>query len=301
MDRVRRTGFVTIDGHRHLIRLSEPDPSSVGHGVDAPLYAILPGLTEAADGITRHGQYAAASVHPDRRVLTIATDGVSVHGDSLPFGEALNHPFAGMALARQRLLTHLAGPKAPVILLGRSMGSVLATLTAGQNLLATSKFSLAGIQLLSPGVVAVDVPAHEAFRSPLESFPARVGALTRFLGHVGADLCREAPRHPVEAIEALGSIAALGVACALDANRAAAMGGNLRQLMGGVPWASIKSVAAAYKVAVLTGSRDSVGEVKQWQTLQKLYPNNVSLRVLAGKGHIMSLDALAMVRLFAVQ
>ncbi|HSX05310.1 MAG TPA: hypothetical protein VLF69_02490 [Candidatus Saccharimonadales bacterium] len=292
--RVRLTGHLALGGDRpHLISVSEPDPSLVGAGTAAPLRVIFPGWTEAADGFTRHLHDAAAADRPGSRTLTIATDGVSINGPALPYRAAVTRTFTEMARDRLAIISHFAAGGA-VTFLGRSMGAVLAMRTAELHLQASpgTLFPLAELQLLSPGVIAADVPEEVTFRSPLDTMPQRLKMFVEFLGHVGADVVRESARHPVEAVKAGRTIVALAAACGHDTRKAAAIGGNLLQLWAGIPWKSIVSVAANYPISVLTGSKDTVREVEQWQTLQGMYPHNVRLRVLGGKGHIMSLDAI---------
>lgn len=294
--RLRKTGFMEVDGYRHLIRMSEPDAFFTDDSESVvPYHFHLPGLGEVADaGAAMYLHDAIASAHPGQHTVSIATDGISIHGNSLPYNQAIRRQFTDMARDRQRIISHLAGPEIPVTITGTSMGSILTVLTAWQNLQAqgSDSVNINKLHLLSPGVVACDVPTDEVFReTSLEETKARVLMFAKFLGHMGIDAVREGIRHPKEAAGALLGIAATATTCVTKSDKAAAMAGNVLQIMEGTPWQTLKEVAEHYPIYVSTGSRDTVRELEQWHALQKLYPQNVHLQVLPGKDHAMSLDA----------
>jgi pimeloyl-ACP methyl ester carboxylesterase len=292
-DRVRRTGFIELDGHPHLIRVSEPHPG-MASGLDVVKHRILlPGWTEAGDcGTAKRLHDAIALANPDHRTITIATDGMSVHGHALEYRKAIVRPFGNMAAARQQIGKRLAGD-APVELIGTSMGSVLALMTALHNIKTAEphQLNIVGLKFLSPGILASRVPKHEEFRPSLDSTVGRVGTFLKFLGHMSVDGPREGIKHPKEALHAVLGVLTVGAAICKEPDKGTAIFGNLLQLMEGTPWESIKTVAEHYPIHVITGSKDPLREVAQLETLQNLYPGKFTYKVVDGKGHSMTLAA----------
>jgi alpha-beta hydrolase superfamily lysophospholipase len=299
--RTRRTGYIRVGSSEpHLLRLSEPDPAYADNS-DTPFEALFPGWTEVIEGgISGAWHETVASENPGQYTVSFATDGVSLHGKPLSHGRALGRQFPKMAAERQQIIRHLAGPEAPVILTGTSMGAVLAVFTAHANSQAVAKANIRGLRLLSPGVIAADVPPEEAFRLvPIETTAQRLSVLQHFLGHIGMDAARESVHHPREAAGALAGVIATAATCFMHPEKATAMTGNLLQLLQGTPWQTLTEVAASYKISVLTGEQDPVAEIRQWEALRAKYPDNIRLKVVPGKGHAMSLDTRGMVSQFA--
>jgi pimeloyl-ACP methyl ester carboxylesterase len=289
--RMRRTGFIEVGGYPHLVRVSEPD----GHDPDTPVvhnFHFL-GLGEVPErGMGKRVHDALASARPSERTVSIATDGVNMHGYALPRGGTRRRQFADMASDRQRIMASLAGTESPVDVTGVSMGSILAVLTAHQNMHTPEgqQMNVRRLNLLSPGVFTSDVPKEETFRPhSLEPIHNRVLTFAAFLGHLSIDAVREGFHHPDARAESLRGALAMLEACTLRSGRAAAVGGNVLQIMTGIPWGVLKEVAAEYPMHVLTGSKDTARETEQWNALQRFYPNNVHLEVLSGRGHTMIL------------
>jgi pimeloyl-ACP methyl ester carboxylesterase len=292
-DRIRRTGFIDVLDHPHLVRVSEPQPGLVADGAPIKHRILLPGWTEVADGGTAKKLHdAVARANPDERTVTIATDGMSVHGHALAYSQAIERPFHGMAQARQHITKRLAGD-APVEVIGTSMGSVLALMTALHNIHTDdqNKVNIVGLKFLSPGIIASQIPKHEAFRPSLDSTAGRIGTFVKFLGHMGVDSIRESARHPADALDAVLGFMAVSAAIAKEPDKATAVLGNLLQLMEGTPWENIKTVAEHYPITVITGSKDTLREEAQLETLKAMYPHSFNFKIVRGKGHAMSLAA----------
>jgi pimeloyl-ACP methyl ester carboxylesterase len=217
---------------------------------------------------------------------------MSVHGYALAYRQAIERPFADMAQARQQIAKRLAGD-APIEIIGTSMGSVLALMTALHNINTDNqnKVNIVGLKFLSPGIIASQIPEHEAFRPSLDTTAGRIGTFVKFLGHMGVDSVREGIRHPAEALDAVLGFMAVSAAIAKEPDKATAVLGNLLQLMEGTPWESIKTVAEHYPITVITGSKDTLREEAQLKALKSMYPHSFNFKIVNGKGHAMSLAA----------
>ncbi len=289
-NRTTRTGTIEVDGYNHLVRISEANPDLVDSYSPSPHRFIFGGLTEASDtGAAKALHDTYAIIHPNEVTVSIATDGVSVHGEALPASKALHNPFLKMAADRRRMIIKLAGREAPVSITGRSMGSVIALYAAYENLLAEERqsFNLESSHWLSPGIIAVDIPESESFRQSLDGKAAKLKLFGDFLRHVAVDCSREGINHPLQSAEAVTGILSMYSAYIKSPTKLAAVAGNLNQLKEGVPYHIIKLVASNTKVVVTAGDKDPVADPELMFRLQELYPNTFSFTQVKG-GHLYS-------------
>jgi pimeloyl-ACP methyl ester carboxylesterase len=289
-DRIRRTGFIAINGYLHLLRVSEAHDDYVKPDEPVATSVMLHGLSEFADTGTAknlHDEFALANT--GKRTVSIATNGVSVHGKPLGVTEALSKTLVEMAHERIEIVSQLFGED-PVDLVGTSMGTIISTHSANHNLQLQEdkRINLTGLTFISPGVVACDVDKHERFRLMPESELTRAFILARFFLHMAVDSEREAFSNPRGMLAAVKGIAKSAVAVAQEPAKGLAVLGNLNAVRPGTPWEVLKRVAENYPIHVITGTKDPLREEAQWQALQKLHPENVKITLVPNKGHCLS-------------
>lgn len=301
--RIRMTGFIPVHGEHYLVRVSEPDPDQVEDPASVPINYIMPGWTEYIDakGPAKDLHDEVADATPGSRTVSVANDGLSIHGQALPPQEALNRGFPHMADARLRIAAHYAG-SGIVDVYGRSMGTILSVHMAKRNLDATPGHGLVipRLNFISPGLVSTEVHESERFRKKDPETDLEKALLTaEFLGHMAADSSREALLHPGRALRAAMGYSALGVAMARQPGKALAILGHYRQMTPGTPWEMVKAVSEAHDIHIRVGDKDTVRETEQYKKLQELYPDRVRLDIHEGKGHAMSMNPKSIVAALA--
>lgn len=291
--RSRKLGLIEHEGYAHLVVVTKADPRHVKNPKKTPVRMHFPGWTEVVDGGTGLDFHDALALHhPDETIVSVATDGVNLHGEALPVAEAVKRSFAQMAKARLLIAKYFAG-NSGVKVDAISMGCIPAVLMAELNLLIPEdeRINIEQMNFYSSGVVATGVHESETFRKQIESPVERIKYLGGFFLHVGADFTREAVRHPLHTAKAAKGYADLAVATVKEPRIGLAITGNFINMQPGVPFETLKHVAEHTKLRRYSGERDSLKEDEQWQRLKILFPQNVTAVEVPGKGHAMSVHA----------
>lgn len=285
------------DGHEHLLLVTEPDPET---GVD-PQTAdndwIKGGLGELADagsGLRFHVAYAES--HPDHRVITEATPGMSHTGKTVSVAGLSSRQIEPMAAESLRLMRRLTRD-GRIVVAGKSLGSRLAAAMAELNLSANpeDQLEIVRLQFISSAVVASMIEGEENFRNPdVDEDEYRQALSKRFQHHIPEDFMRMLYSHPAEILACWPMLGAYALAHpGKTHSRLKAMATDYANVKEGVPWSSLKYVVSGVPVDVLDGSRDPLSEEQkpQWGTLDRLYPGQIRQKVIDGMGHLMSAAA----------
>ncbi len=284
-------------GHEHLFLVTEPDPET---GVD-PKTAfndwIKSGLGELADtGSALRFQVAYAEHHPDHRVITEATPGMSHTGRAVSGADLSRRQIEPMASETLQLMPRLTRD-GPVGIVGTSLGSRLAAAVAELNLGANLQDQIDIVQLkfIASAVIAGKIEGEENFRDPdLDEDDYRQMLSKRFQRHIPEDFMRMLQSHPVDILACWPMLGAYALAHpAKTHSRLKAMATDYSNVKEGVPWDSLKYVVSRIPIDVLGGGRDPLIEEQkpQWDSLGLMYPGQVRQRVVDGMGHLMSAAA----------
>jgi len=288
--------ILTDKGREHLFLVTEPDPETGVDLQEALNTVFLPGLTEMGDrGSASEFHNAYAKRHPDRRVITRATEGISHTGKLRYTSEGGDRRLAHMAADNLVLLPRIT-EDGPIELSGTSLGSYIAMLTAEQDLAANpnDQLNLKRLKLVASAVVARDIPDSENFRdAELNEDIVRAELTMRFLQHLAPDLLRMAVSHPADILKCASIIGAYALSPHKARNRAKAILADFNDVQQGMEWSTVKRIAEEHQIRVLGGEHDPLVQFQapQWEALAKLYPDNVQHRIVKGKGHLMTADA----------
>jgi hypothetical protein len=284
-------------GYSERFLVTEPDLESGVDPSEATNVVLKPGLTELGDlgsHLRLHITYAEA--HPDQRVITNPTHGVSHGGKVVTPAELRARRVEEMATIDRRLLPRLLHDGG-VILAGTSLGSFGSTKMAEQDVAANNhaRLNLEKLVLISSAVVALNVDESENFRSPdLDEEEHRRLLTSQFFEHLPSDLARMMLSNPRDVWACAPVLAAYALAPHKALPRFRAIAADFKNVSEGVDWSAIKQVAAAgIDINILGGSYDPliIEQVPQWNALASLYPGSVQQRIVPGLGHLMTIDA----------
>ncbi|HVV67364.1 MAG TPA: alpha/beta hydrolase [Candidatus Saccharimonadales bacterium] len=294
-------GVVVTDG-RGAVKIStrflvtEPRPET---GIDpktASNDVLHPGLSEFGDfGSALRLHVAHAERHPERRVITNPTAGVSHGGKLLSGRELMGRCPEKTARFNLRLLRHVT-QDGPIRLMGVSLGSYIATHMAEQNVGAdeAKQLNIEGLALIASAVVALHVDDHENFRDPdIDEHQHRAYLTKSFLMHIPWDLARMTRKHPLDTSACVPIIAAYASAPHKLRPRLQAIHADFKSVQNGAEWSMLKHIAPELTIGILGGEFDPliVEQIPQWDALGSLYPGQVTQRILPDFGHLMTIDA----------
>jgi pimeloyl-ACP methyl ester carboxylesterase len=288
--------ILTDKGREHLFLVTEPDPDTGVDRQEALNTVFLPGLTEMGDrGSAREFHNAYAKHHPDRRVITRATEGISHTGKLRHTSEGGDRRLADMAADNLVLLPRIT-EDGPIELSGTSLGTYIAMLTAEQDLAANpnDQLNLRKLKLVASAVVARDIPESESFRdAEVNEDIVRAELTMRFLQHLAPDLLRMVVSNPAEILKCAPIIGAYALFPHKAPSRTKAILADFNDVQQGMEWSTVKRIAQEHEIWVLGGQHDPLVQFQapQWEALAKLYPRHVHHKIVAGKGHLMTADA----------
>jgi len=288
---------VSEQGVSQRFLVTEPDSES---GVDpstATNVIFHPGLTELGDfGSHLRLHITYAEKHPDQRVITNPTHGVSHGGRVATPAELKARRVEEIAAINLTLLPRIL-QDGGVVIEGTSLGSFVSLKMAEQDVAANDheRLNLEKLVLISSAVVALNVDESENFRPhDLDEDEHRKFLTNQFFEHLPVDLARMMITNPKDTWACMPVLAAYALAPHKAIPRFRAIAADFRNVSEGVDWSAIKEVAAAgIDIDVLGGSLDPlmVEQEPQWDTLASLYPGNIRQRIIHGLGHLMTIDA----------
>ena len=280
--RLRRTMAIELGSVVHCARVTEPaaNRDSVTESLDSII--MLPGCLEMIDAGTGKNLHDALAPHfPNKRIISIATDGVGRYCQKIGWRQGLTKNFQSMATDRHRLINILKGD-GTIDLVDVSMGSMISlellafNTTLPQEAVATSQQD----RWLDISAVVHYSSAHVT--------PGRVvpDIGLRFGPHIYYD--------SLKMLGVLGSLPTGHVAMlkALPRSLPAIVGNGMHILKGVDPK---KKAAAArdYHTGYCTGQNDPLGQLEQTRQLAELYPGTVTLQIKPNTGHAACMDAKA--------
>jgi hypothetical protein len=270
-------GVVVSDG-RGAVKIStrllvtEPRPET---GVDPATAAndvLHPGLSEFGDfGSALRLHVAHAERHPDRRVITNPTAGVSHGGKLLSGRELMGRCPEKTARFNLRLLRHVT-QDGTIRLMGVSLGSYIATHMAEQNVGAdeAKQLNIEGLTLIASAVVALHVDDSENFRDPdLDEDQHRRYLTDKFIEHIPWDLARMFRKRPKDTLACVPIVAAYASAPQKLWPRLQAIHADFKSVQNGAEWSMLKHIAPELMVYVLGGELDPliIEQIPQWISL----------------------------------
>jgi hypothetical protein len=294
--------IVSEQGYSQRFLVTEPDRETGVDPAEATNVVFHPGLTELGDlgsHLRLHVTYAEQ--HPDERVITNPTHGVSHGGKVATSAELKARNVEEMAAINLKLLPRILR-EGSVLLAGTSLGSFGSTKMAEQDVAANNheRLNLEKLVLISSAVVALNVDDSENFRpADLDEEEHRKFLTGQFFEHLPEDLARMMISNPRDVWACAPVLAAYALAPHKALSRFKAIAADFRNVSEGVDWSTIKQITAAgVNIDVLGGSRDplTIEQEPQWNTLASLYPGQVRQRILQGLGHLMTIDARRTVR-----
>jgi hypothetical protein len=296
-DPIPKRVFLPYNGHDHLFLVTDPAPEAGVNADEASNAVFKPGLTELADsGSALRLHVAYAKQHPDRRVITEATKGMSHTGKAVSGAEIAGRRIDTMAGESLYLLPRLTRDGA-IEVNGTSLGTRSAVSMAEQNLAAdhATQLNITRLTLIASAVVACKIEGSENFRDPdLDEDEYRQDLSKRFQVHIAEDFLRMARTHPVDILSCWPNIAAYVLAHpAKSYSRARAIAADYGNVKEGVPWSTLKQVASGVDIRILGGSRDPLIQEQepQWAALDGLFPGQIKQSTIQGMGHLMSAAA----------
>jgi hypothetical protein len=289
--------FVPYGGHEHLLLVTDPDPEMDIVPDEADTAWFKPGLVELGDvGSALRLHIAFAGQHPELRVVTETTKGMSHTGKTVPAAELAGRDIETMAAESLHLMRRVV-PGGTIALNGTSLGTRLDVAIAELNLAANpgEQLPITRLNLISSAAVAGKIEGAENFRAPdLDEDLYREELSKRFQHHIPADFIRMLYTHPEDILSCwpmLGAYALAHPGKTHDRIRTMARDyGNVKQ---GVDWSSLKYVVSGVPVNVLDGERDPLTHEQepQWEMLDMLFPGQVQHVTVKGMGHLMTAAA----------
>lgn len=296
-DPVPKRVFLPYNGHEHLFLVTEPDPEAEVDPDEADNVVFKPGLGELADSgsaLRLHVEFARQ--HPERRVITEATKGMSHTGKTVGSDEFSERRIEKMAADSLQLLPRLTRD-GWIEINGTSLGTRSAFSMAEQNLAANhaDQLDITRLTLIASAVIASKIDGSENFRDPeVDEDEYRNNLSKRFQKHVAEDFVRMAGTHPVDILSCWPGLGAYVMAHpSRTYSRLRAMFTDYANVKEGVPWDNMKQVVPGVGIRLLGGSRDPLVQEQepQWDTLDRMFPGRIQRRTVKGMGHLMTADA----------
>lgn len=281
--RLRRSLTANLGGIDYSLRVTEAERSTGGINDEVDSVVMLPGFTEMIDTATGCSLHKALSRHfPERRIISIGTDGVGAHTASIGWKEGWHKDFTAMAEARHKLISAFAG-RGVVTLVGVSMGSVLSNRLLAYDLqLQSDRF-----MRKQTGSQPLDIDAA-VFHSHALIAPGHVPVdmFLRFLPHVPIDVGRVGLES--ESDNRLASLLKLSVSLP---KAAPALAGNIKNLVQGTTDQALYSVSGNFPTGFVSGERDPLRQEDRLRRLETAMPEMVSVNIVKRVGHAACFDA----------
>lgn len=248
------------------------------------------GLSEMPDGGSAYNAHnELARQNPDKRIISIGTEGVNRFGTKMAAKEALQHSFEEKGDLRISVLSLIAEAD-PVVIFDVSMGSAIADHVIEQNLEHQAEDS--GWALDIQGVIHhshARVPKHRVVPDMFMRFP----------GHMIKGAKRKVQEQPEQRPGY--------IATALSLRRALpAVIGNIIQLGRGTSKQHSVNAVHAYPTGYISGENDPLAQTKHLLHLQRAGLAHVEF--LPDQGHeacmdaeVMSLDVTTMLEVIRQQ
>ena len=256
---------LNVGGFRQTVWITEPAP---GHTLQVTV-ASKPGLGEIIeDGIGWEFHRELAHKLPNARVLSHATYGFGPTAEQIPWRQLTKHNLGRLAIMGIDLLATIP-EDAPLVLAGTSLGTVI-----------NNKLLYANLHRPKP--VAIDLVVHHA---PALVVPSRIipDMVVGLPPGLVVDIFRELtlksdPKRFRDNLRALR-------ASKPSLNDILPTVRLFPEMAKGTRLREIEEVVANYQTVVIEGTKDSVAEIKMWQELAQKYPDNLSLHLIPGRGH----------------
>jgi hypothetical protein len=290
---------VPVNGHEHVLLVSDPDPETATGTGEAATTWFKPGLGELGDvgsALRLHAAYAEQ--HPERRVVTESTKGMSHTGRTVPAAELSGRRVESSAAESLEVMRRVIGESTGEIeIVGTSLGTRHEIAMAELNLAANpgDVLNITGLKLIASAAVASKIEGTENFRDPeVDEDEYRAGLDSQFRRHIPEDFARMLVDHPGDILSAWPTLAGHFIAHPNKArDRLKTMATDYANVREGTPWSSWKYVASRLPVSSVGGERDPLirEQEPQFAMLDHLYPGNVRHNTIAGLGHLMSAAA----------
>lgn len=276
--------------------VTDPDPKAGVDPKEVSNIVFFPGLTEMGDlgsAPKLHNEYARR--HPNERVITKATEGVSHTGKLRHWPEGGARLLEDIAADTLTLLPRLT-EDGPIELAGTSLGTYTVMRAAEQDLAANphDQLNITRLTLMASAVVARNVPDDEYFREvKVDEDEMRSELTKRFLLHLYPDLGRMVLNKPLDMLGCAPIVGAYALFPHKAPARARAIREDFQAVQEGIEWSSFKQIVGEHEVWVLGGERDPLVQfqIPQWSAVEKLFPGQVKQRIVKGRGHLMTADA----------
>jgi pimeloyl-ACP methyl ester carboxylesterase len=253
--------------YRHGIAVTDP----VGGSFDNVIISF-PGFTETIEGtIRKQLQEHLSYQFPRSRIVSVASDGIGATGDRYTWYEREKHSVEEMGRTRLEIAKDLAGDTA-VYGMGTSMGSIILHHMTRENLATPSSsdhIDLRGNYLLSPALVD---PKNIIRDMGVLFLPMFVGDTLHEL------FAKTAPKESITLMKQLGHYG-------LIPYDAPAMLNQLIGLFLGTKESDVADVIEQVPTVVVAGERDPVAQWHMWRRIEKRFPEQLYLEVVAGRGH----------------
>lgn len=292
--------LIPVGNHERLALTIDADPEYKDATRNKLTRVVLPGLTELDLGSGLMMSQAIAERHPEDDVIFVPTLGVSMGGEVLSIKDGLERKLSETADDNRELIKRLAN-EGPVQLSGTSLGSYLTMQTALGNLSANNheRIEIGALDLVSPAVGAKNIPEDLREQYSDANDKEMIDQVTsEFFAHMPVDAAKMFIKHPEKTAECAAVLAGYALHFTKLPQRVAAMIGNLRGVQEGMEWDDILEVAYSHDINVLGGSADPLVQkaLPQWDQVKKRNDkkdsrHSVEIRVLAGLGHAMTVDA----------
>jgi pimeloyl-ACP methyl ester carboxylesterase len=283
LPRLRRSLTADLDGIAYSMRITEAELKSGGINNDVNTVVMLPGFTEMIDvatGCSLHKSVAAQ--FPDRRIISIGTDGVDAHSARIGWKEGWQKDFPAMAEARHRLIGAFAGG-GTITIVGVSMGSVISNrLLAYDTGLRTNRFTRRRTGNHPLEIDAAIFHSHALVAPNL----VPTDMVLRFLPHIPVDVVRvgvgsESDGRSANLIRLIQSIP----------KAMPALMGNAKNILQGTSDEELFAVSSHYPTGFVSGRLDPLRQEARLRRLRDALPSMVSYKFVEGVGHAACLDA----------
>jgi hypothetical protein len=288
---------VPYNGHDHLLLVTDPDPE-MGVGTDeATTTWFKPGLGELGDvGSALRLHVAYAEQHPDRRIITESTKGMSHTGKTVSAAELSDRQIETMAAESLEVMRRVVR-NGEIEIVGTSLGTPGELAMAELNLAANpaDKLMIVRLKLIASAAVASKIEGSENFRDPdVDEDEYRAALDGRFRGHIPEDFAWMLVDHPRDILACWPTFGAHFIAHPRTTQaRLKTMATDFVNVRQGTPWSRWKYVASRLPVDSVGGERDPLIQEQepQFEMLERLYPGQVRHNTIAGLGHLMSAAA----------
>jgi hypothetical protein len=269
--RIHRLYTIERYGYEHAIEITDP-----AHNKPIDTVVSFPAYTECIRSLVRQTFHNETAHRKNQsRVISIGSNGIGVFGDRYAWNERSLHGIKPMAAQRHELTRALVEQGEEVTTIGTSMGTVIDHNVTMMNLWVpkSERINIKERKSLSPALVDPTVALRDM--------------TFRFAVQMGIDTIKEVTKRTPK--EELLYIAAAVYHYGLRPRDVPALLNQGIDLLQGTPQEETKLAVEHIPTRMVAGEKDCLAQWPMWSRIKAAHPDNLSLEMIMGRGHILPL------------